>query len=62
MAKIFGGKVLALDISQEKLDQLGQVGIDQTLNVSGMEIRDIKKAVKDKCREMGASSNQLENF
>tara|TARA_Y100000034_G_scaffold54178_1_gene66432 strand:+ start:8473 stop:9528 length:1056 start_codon:yes stop_codon:yes gene_type:complete len=62
LAKIFGGKVLALDISQEKLDQLGQVGIDQTLNVSGMEIRDIKKAVKDKCREMGASSNQWKIF
>ena len=58
LAKIFGGKVLALDIAQEKLDQLEQVGINHTLNISGMEVRDIKKAVKDKCRKMGAPPNR----
>jgi 6-hydroxycyclohex-1-ene-1-carbonyl-CoA dehydrogenase len=58
LAKIFGGKVLALDISQEKLDQLNQVGIDQTLNISGMDIREIKKAVKEKSKEMDAPSNR----
>ena len=58
LANIFGGNVLALDISQEKLDQLKHVGITQTLNIFEMEIRDIKKAVKEKCREMGAPSNR----
>jgi len=58
LAKIFGGKVLALDISQEKLDQLEQVGINQTLNISGMDIREIKKAVKGKCSEMEAPPNR----
>lgn len=58
LAKIFGGKVLALDISQEKLDQLHQVDIDQTLNISGMDVREIKKVVKEKCQEMGAPSNR----
>jgi len=58
LAQIFGGKVLALDISQEKLDQLEQVGIDQTLNIFGMEVREIKKTVKEKCREMGAPPNR----
>ncbi len=58
LAKIFGGNILALDISQDKLDQLGQVEINNTLNISGMDIREIKKAVKEKCREMGALSNR----
>ena len=58
LANIFGGNVLALDISQEKLDQLQLVGIHQTVNISGMDVRAIKKAVKEKCREMGAPSNR----
>ncbi|MDP7007193.1 MAG: 6-hydroxycyclohex-1-ene-1-carbonyl-CoA dehydrogenase [Candidatus Poseidoniia archaeon] len=58
LASVFGGKVLALDISQEKLDQLGQIGIGQTLNISDMGIREIKKAVKEKCQEMGAPPNR----
>lgn len=58
LAKIFGGNVLALDISQEKLDQLEQVEIDQTINIAGMDVREIKKAVKGKCREMEAPPNR----
>ena len=58
LAKIFGGNVLALDISQDKLDQLEQVGVNETLNISGMDIREIKKAVKEKCKELGAPSNR----
>jgi 6-hydroxycyclohex-1-ene-1-carbonyl-CoA dehydrogenase len=58
IANIMGGKVLALDISQDKLDQLAQIGIDQTLNISKMGVRDIKNAVKERCREMGAPLNR----
>jgi len=55
LANILGGKVLALDISQEKLDQLEQIGITNTLNIKDLGVRDIKKLVKAKCKEMGAS-------
>ncbi|MFQ6677586.1 MAG: 6-hydroxycyclohex-1-ene-1-carbonyl-CoA dehydrogenase [Fidelibacterota bacterium] len=58
LANIFGGNVLALDISQEKLDQLQLVGINQTINISGLDVREIKSAVKEKCREMGAPSTR----
>lgn len=55
IANILGGKVLALDISQEKLDQLSEIGITNTLNIKGLDVREIKKLVKAKCKEMGAS-------
>lgn len=55
LAQILGGKVLALDISQEKLDQLNEVEITNTLNIKGLDIREIKKQVKAVCKEMGAS-------
>lgn len=54
LAKIFGGTVLGLDIAQDKLDQLGQVGIEHTLNISGMDVRAIKKQVKEICKQSGA--------
>ncbi|MFC1890610.1 6-hydroxycyclohex-1-ene-1-carbonyl-CoA dehydrogenase [Thermodesulfobacteriota bacterium] len=57
IAKIFGAKVLALDIAQEKLDQLEQVGITNTINISGLGVKEIKKQVKRVCREMEAPSH-----
>ncbi len=62
LAKVFGADVLALDIAQEKLDLLEQVGISQTLNTTEMDIREIKKHVKEVCREMGAPPNQWKIF
>jgi|TARA_B100001079_G_scaffold60126_2_gene50882 6-hydroxycyclohex-1-ene-1-carbonyl-CoA dehydrogenase len=58
IAKIFGGKVVALDISKDKLDQLTQIGIKDCINTSGMKIKEIKNAVKEKCREIGAPPNR----
>ncbi len=55
LAKIFGAQVLALDIAQEKLDQLDDLAA--TLNTGGMEIKEIKGRVKEACREMGAPSH-----
>ncbi|MBU8933483.1 MAG: 6-hydroxycyclohex-1-ene-1-carbonyl-CoA dehydrogenase [candidate division Zixibacteria bacterium] len=55
LARILGAKVLALDIAQDKLDQLSEVGISNTLNIKGLDIRETKKAVKAGCKEMGAS-------
>lgn len=62
LAKVSGAHVLALDIAQEKLDQLEQVGISQTLNTTGMNIRDIKKHVKEICGKMGAPANRWKIF
>jgi len=55
LAKILGGNVLAIDVSQQKLDQLSQIGVTAALNTSGLDIKEIKKQVKAKCQEIGAS-------
>jgi 6-hydroxycyclohex-1-ene-1-carbonyl-CoA dehydrogenase len=62
LAKVFGAHVLALDIDQNKLEQLEQVGLSQTLNIKEMDIRDVKKRVKEICGEMGAPPNQWKIF
>jgi 6-hydroxycyclohex-1-ene-1-carbonyl-CoA dehydrogenase len=54
LAGIFGAKVLALDIAQEKLEQLKEVGISATLNIKDQDIKSIKKQVKAICQELGA--------
>ena len=54
LAQIFSGKVLAIDISQERLDFVKQAGVTSTLNTAGKDIKEIKKQVKDFCKEMGA--------
>lgn len=54
LAKIFDGKVLAIDVAQDKLDRLSEVGITATLNSGGLDIREIKKKVKGICAELGA--------
>jgi 6-hydroxycyclohex-1-ene-1-carbonyl-CoA dehydrogenase len=54
LAKIFGAKVLAIDIAQEKLDQLSEIGISTTLNSTGLDIKEIKNRVKGACKELGA--------
>ncbi len=54
LAKIMGAKVLALDIDDAKLDIAKENGIDATLNIKGMDIREIKGKVKEIAREIGA--------
>jgi 6-hydroxycyclohex-1-ene-1-carbonyl-CoA dehydrogenase len=54
LTKLFGAKVVAIDISQAKLDQMSEIGITSTLNSSGMDIKSIKERVKDICREIDA--------
>ncbi|MBK6930975.1 MAG: 6-hydroxycyclohex-1-ene-1-carbonyl-CoA dehydrogenase [Saprospirales bacterium] len=51
IAKIFGAKVLALDISDEKLDIAKANGIDAALNIRGLDA----KAVKEKVKEIAQS-------
>ncbi len=55
LAKIYGARVLAIDIAQDKLDALAEVGISTTLNTKDLNIKETKKAVKSACKEMGAS-------
>ncbi|UCD94787.1 MAG: 6-hydroxycyclohex-1-ene-1-carbonyl-CoA dehydrogenase [Candidatus Zixiibacteriota bacterium] len=54
LARIFGAKALAIDIAQEKLDQLSEIGISATLNVKDLDVKEIKKRVKGICKELGA--------
>jgi 6-hydroxycyclohex-1-ene-1-carbonyl-CoA dehydrogenase len=54
LARIFGAKVLAIDIDQAKLDSLCSAGIEATLNVRGLEIKEIKNRVKSFCRDLAA--------
>ncbi|MBU1037168.1 6-hydroxycyclohex-1-ene-1-carbonyl-CoA dehydrogenase [Patescibacteria group bacterium] len=54
LAQIIGANVLALDISQERLDFVTAAGITNTLNTSEMDIKEIKKQVKDIWKRIGA--------
>ena len=55
LARIFGAKVLAIDIDQKKLDQLSELGVSATLDSTGLDIKETKKRVKAACKELGAS-------
>jgi 6-hydroxycyclohex-1-ene-1-carbonyl-CoA dehydrogenase len=55
IAKIFGAKVIALDVNDEKLDIAKANGTDATLNIKGMEIKEIKDKVKAIVKELKAS-------
>jgi len=54
IAKIFGAKVLAIDINNAKLDIAKSNGADAVLNSSGLDIKAIKDNVKTICKEIGA--------
>jgi 6-hydroxycyclohex-1-ene-1-carbonyl-CoA dehydrogenase len=54
IAKIMGAKVLAIDISEEKLEMARKNGVDATLNSKGLDIKEIKGRVKEIARELGA--------
>ncbi len=62
IAKIFGAKVLALDIDDNKLDIAKQNGIDATLNIKELGIKDIKNAVKGISKELGVSQYMWKIF
>jgi 6-hydroxycyclohex-1-ene-1-carbonyl-CoA dehydrogenase len=54
LAKIMGAKVLAIDISDEKLRQVKDNGIDATLNSRGLGVREVKGRVREIAKETGA--------
>jgi len=55
LTKIMGARVLALDISDEKLNVAKANGVDATLNISGLDIKSIKSKVREIAKELGAS-------
>lgn len=62
LAKILGAKVIAIDIAQEKLDQLKAIGIEATLNSRGLDVKEIKAQVKDWRKKMGAPAHGWKIF
>lgn len=55
IARIFGAKVLALDIDDKKLDIARNNGVDATLNVKGLDIKAIKDNVREIAKGLGVS-------
>lgn len=62
IAKIFGAKVIALDINDEKLAAARSNGIDATLNISGLDAKVIKEKVKEIAKEISATKNGWKIF
>lgn len=54
IAKIFGAKVIALDISDEKLSLAKANAVDATLNIKGLDAKTIKEKVKELAKEIKA--------
>ena len=62
IAKITGAKVLALDISDDKLNTAKDNGADAILNIKDLDIRSTKKLVRGIASELGASPFQWKIF
>ncbi|MBI2966450.1 MAG: 6-hydroxycyclohex-1-ene-1-carbonyl-CoA dehydrogenase [Bacteroidetes bacterium] len=54
IAKIAGAKVLALDISDEKLQIASENGIDAVLNTGGMDFKTIKNKIREIAQKLNA--------
>jgi 6-hydroxycyclohex-1-ene-1-carbonyl-CoA dehydrogenase len=55
IARIFGAKVLALDIDDDKLEIAKNNGVDAILNVKGLDIKSIKDNVREIAKGLGVS-------
>ncbi len=55
LAKIMGAKVLAIDISDEKLNVADGNGVDATLNIKDLDIKSAKSKVREIAKELGVS-------
>lgn len=55
IAKIFGAKVLALDIDDAKLKMAASNGIDATMNIKGLDIKAVKDGVRELAKGLGVS-------
>lgn len=55
LAKIFGAKVLALDIDDNKLNIAKENGVDEIFNIKNLDIKSIKSKVREISKSLGAS-------
>ncbi len=55
IARIFGAKVIALDIDDSKLEIAKNNGVEATLNVKDLDIKTIKSTVREIAKEIGVS-------
>ncbi|MFZ4590342.1 MAG: 6-hydroxycyclohex-1-ene-1-carbonyl-CoA dehydrogenase [Ignavibacteria bacterium] len=55
IARVFGGKVLAMDIDEIKLNAIKELGFENVLNIKGLDIKEIKTKVKELAKNIGAS-------
>jgi 6-hydroxycyclohex-1-ene-1-carbonyl-CoA dehydrogenase len=55
IAKIFGAKVLAIDVDEDKLKIAKENGVNATLNVKGIDIKTAKGKVREIAKELGVS-------
>jgi 6-hydroxycyclohex-1-ene-1-carbonyl-CoA dehydrogenase len=62
LAKISGGKVLAIDVSDEKLDIAKKNGVDAVLNSKDLDFKTIKQKVKEIAKELNAPQNGWKIF
>lgn len=54
IAKIVGAKVIALDISDEKLSIAKENGVDAIINIKGMDAKTVKEKIKTVVKEIEA--------
>lgn len=55
IARVFGGKVIAMDIDEIKLNAIKELGFENVLNIKGLDIKEIKTKVKELAKNTGAS-------
>ncbi|MFH1296720.1 MAG: 6-hydroxycyclohex-1-ene-1-carbonyl-CoA dehydrogenase [Bacteroidota bacterium] len=55
IARIFGAKVIALDIDDTKLEIARNHGVDAVLNVKGLDIKSVKDQVREIAKGLGVS-------
>lgn len=62
IAHAFGATVVALDVDQEKLDQIAKHGAAQTFNVRSLQGRDLKKAIQEFAKKNELPDTQWKIF
>jgi 6-hydroxycyclohex-1-ene-1-carbonyl-CoA dehydrogenase len=62
IAQSMGAKVLALDIAEERLEALAQVGITETLNIANLDIKTAKAQVKECCKTLDAAPHSWQIY
>ncbi len=62
IARIFGAKVIALDINDEKLEIASKNGADAVINVKDLDIKAVKEQVKTLAKQLDVPKNSWKIF